>query len=122
MSIPKKDVLSRCKNWRDITLLNTAVKVLGFIILERVAPVLNTTLRTEQNGFRSKRSCVDHINSLRIIIEQLVEFRSPLNMLFIDFERAFDSIKRHVIWTALKNVGVQDENTIRDEPIIGLSD
>ena len=30
-------------------------------------------------------------------------------MLFIDFERAFDTIKRHAIWTALKNVGVSEK-------------
>ena len=76
--IPKKCELSRCKNWRGITFLNSVVKVLAFIILERVAPVLNTTLRTEQNDFWPKRSCVEHMNSLHIIIEQSVEWRSPL--------------------------------------------
>ena len=30
-------------------------------------------------------------------------------MLFIDFERTFYTIKRHAIWTALKNVGVPEK-------------
>ena len=34
-----------------------------------------------------------------------------LYMLFIDFERAFDLIKRYAIWTALKNV-VESEKII----------
>ena len=105
---PRNEKKAR-KNWPDITLLNYVVKVFAFIILERVAPVFNTKLRTEQHDFRPKRSCVDHINSLRIIIGQSVEWRSPLYMFFIDFERAFDTIKRHAIWTALKNVGVPEK-------------
>ena len=30
-------------------------------------------------------------------------------MLFIDFEGAFDNIKRHAIWTALKNIRVPEK-------------
>ena len=30
-------------------------------------------------------------------------------MFFIDFERAFDLIKRYAIWTALKNVGLPEK-------------
>ena len=30
-------------------------------------------------------------------------------MLFINFERAFDTIKRHAIWSVLKNVGKSRE-------------
>ena len=30
-------------------------------------------------------------------------------MLFIDYERVSDTIKRHAIWTALKNVGVPEK-------------
>ena len=45
ISIPKKGDLSRSKNCRGITLLKAVIKVLIFIILERVAAVLNTILR-----------------------------------------------------------------------------
>jgi hypothetical protein len=35
-----------------------------------------------------------------------VEFRSPLYLLFIDFEKAFDSVRREYIWAALRNKGI----------------
>jgi hypothetical protein len=56
----------------------------------------------EQAGFRSNRSCVDQINTLRVIIEQSLEFQSPLYLLFVDYSRAFDSVQRECIWRALE--------------------
>ena len=38
--------------------------------------------------------CVDHIHMLRIIIEQSAKYRSDLHLVFVDFEKAFDSVDR----------------------------
>jgi hypothetical protein len=57
-------------------------------------------------GFRHNRSCIDQINTLRVIIEQSVEFQSPLYMLFVDYQRAFDSLNSAWIWDELKARGL----------------
>jgi len=66
-------------------------------------------MRTEQAGFRSNRARVDHINTLRIIVEQSVEFCSHLQLVFIDFQRAFHNLARNAIWQALKEKGVSSK-------------
>jgi len=63
-------------------------------------------LRKEQAGFCHSKSCIDQINTLRIIIEQSVEFRSPLYTLFVDYQRAFDFLNRAWIWEELKVKGL----------------
>ncbi|XP_030756962.1 uncharacterized protein LOC115882853 [Sitophilus oryzae] len=102
----KKGDLSQCKNWRGITLLNTINKIIATVIQKRISDALEPTLRKEQAGFRPQRSCIDQINTLRIIIEQSQEFRSPLYMVFVDFQRAFDTIKHIAIWKALREKGI----------------
>lgn len=106
IKIPKKGDLSECKNWRGITLLNTSNKVIARILHKRLEKALSSDLRTEQAGFRPQRSCIDHVNTLRIIVEQSVEWRSPLYLAFIDFEKAFDTIQYEAIWTALMCKGI----------------
>ena len=59
-------------------------------------------MRSEQAGCRSSKACADYINTLRIIVEQSVEFRSPLQLVFIDFQQAFDTLAHNAIWLALK--------------------
>jgi hypothetical protein len=67
---------------------------------------VNYRLRREQPGFRRNRSCVDQINTLRIIIEQRIEWSSRLYAVFIDFEKSFDSVNREAMWKEVKNYGV----------------
>lgn len=109
IKLPKKGNLTLCTNWRGITLLNTVNKVMSIILHDRLSSVLEPTLRREQAGFRPGRSCTDHINTLRIIVEQSIEWQSPIFLLFIDFERAFDSLDREMMWKVLASYGIPDK-------------
>ena len=106
VKLAKKGDLSNCGNWRGITLLTTTSKVLSRIILNRIKHALDKTLREEQAGFRQNRSCVDQIATLRIIVEQSIEWQSSLYINFIDFEKAFDSINRDGMWKLLRHYGL----------------
>lgn len=111
ITIPKKGDLSECKNWRGITLLNSIVKLMATLLLQRIAPAVESILRKEQAGFRIGRSCADHINTLRIIIEQSKEYNTHLYLLFVDFERAFDTISRDALWATLTTKGIPGKIT-----------
>lgn len=54
---------------QKLALLNCILKIFSFISLDWISAVINTDLRREQNGFRPNRSWVDHINTIRIIVE-----------------------------------------------------
>ena len=46
------------------------------------------------------------INTLRIIIGQFAEYQASLYVLFVDFERVFDSVDRKKIWRAMERFGI----------------
>lgn len=106
IKLAKKGDLTFCSNWRGITLLNTINKIISIIIHDRISKVLEPMLRKQQAGFRPHRSCIDNINTLRIIMEQSVEFNTPLYLLFVDFKQAFDSLDRNVMWNILSSYGI----------------
>ena len=106
IKIPKKGDLSRCDNYRGITLLSVPGKVLNRIILERMKGTVDQTLREQQAGFRQDRSCTDQIATLRIIVEQSIEWNSSLYINFVDYEKAFDSVDRETLWKVLRLYGV----------------
>lgn len=109
IKLPKRGNLTECRNWRGITLLTVIHKVLATILHARLSSSIAADLRNEQAGFRPHRSCTDHINSLRIIVEQSVEWRSPLYLVFIDFAKAFDTLHHQAIWHALQCKGIPPE-------------
>ncbi|XP_065261983.1 uncharacterized protein LOC135879876 [Emys orbicularis] len=76
IKIPKKGDLSNCANCRGITLLSVPGKVFNRVLLERMKDAVDPQLRDEQAGFRQNRSCADQIATLRIIVEQSMEWKS----------------------------------------------
>jgi hypothetical protein len=109
VKILKKGDLSNVNNWRGIMVLSAPSKIFNRIVYNRLIGELDPSIRPEQAGFRPNHSCIDQICSLRIIIEQSIEYQSPLFIVFIDFKKAFDSINREAIWRALINRGVPEK-------------
>ena len=73
-------------------------RILSRIILNRIKRKVDEKLRPNQAGFRSNRSTIDQITTLRIIIEQSKEWNSDLFINFINYAKAFDSILRKILW------------------------
>ena len=72
---------------------------------------MDSLLRDEQAGFRAGRSCTDQITTLRIIIEQSLEWNSALYLTFIDYTKAFDSLDRPTLWKLMRHYGIPDKIT-----------
>jgi hypothetical protein len=47
-----------------------------------------------------------YINGARIILEQSVKWQTVLYVTFIDLEKAFDSVKREIMWPTLQEYGI----------------
>ena len=73
VTIPKKGNLSECKNWRGIMLLSVPSKILCRINGDRIQETFDKQ-RKEQVGFRKDISYTYHIVTLRIIVEQYIEW------------------------------------------------
>ena len=108
VKIPKKGDLQECKNYR-IMLLSVPGKVLNRIILERLKNEVDNIFRDHQADFRQDRGCIDQIVTLRIIVEQSMEFDSSLYINFVDYEKAFDSIDRDTLWKLLRHYGMPEK-------------
>ncbi|VDP08500.1 unnamed protein product [Schistosoma mattheei] len=77
---------------------------------------VDAQLRDQQAGFRRGRSCTDRIATLRIIVEQSIEWNSSLYINFIDYEKAYDSVDRRTLWKLLRHYRVPEKivNVIRN--------
>jgi hypothetical protein len=106
IKLPKKGDLSSCEKDRGITLLSAPGKVFNRILLGRMRDAVDVRLRDHQVGFRQDRSCTDQIATLRIIVEQSLEWNSSLYVNFVDFRKAFDSLHRDTMWQLLRHYGI----------------
>jgi hypothetical protein len=62
-----------------------------------------------QCGFRCNRSTTDQIFYIRQILEKKCEYNGTVNQLFIDFKKAYDSVKREVLYSILLEFGITEK-------------
>lgn len=70
------------------------------IIKNRIYNILGNNQRKEQAGF------IDHIFSINQLTERTNKYRIELNLFFIEFNKAFDSIRHSFLRQALDKQGV----------------
>ncbi len=97
----KKGNISDCNNYRGIALMSVFAKLFNRILLMRIRSVLDSKLRINQNGFRPGRSTTQQILAMKRIIE-ICKTKKDKNLVavFIDFSKAFDSVK----WNYIKSI------------------
>ena len=95
-----------CSNYRGISVLAVAYKILTKIIYNRLLKYTEDIIGEYQCGFRPGRSTIDHIFSIRQILEKCYEYNVNHEHLFIDFRQAYDSIHRPSMWQILKEFGI----------------
>ena len=64
------------------------------MFLNRIRPVLDPLLRTNQTGFRGRRTTVQQVLALKRLIEGIKRKHLVAVITFIDFRKALDSIHR----------------------------
>lgn len=104
--IHKKGDRRECKNYRGISLLNIAYKILASIMCERLKPHVIRIIGPYQCGFMPGRSTTDQLFTLRQILEKTHEFQVDTYHLFIDFKQAYDTPTRDELFKAMNLFGI----------------
>ena len=104
--IPKKDAEPHLiKNWRPLTLLNCDYKIAAKAIANRIKSVIPKLINNDQTGFLKGRFIGENIRLIDNIINYASQKNIPGLLLFIDFEKAFDSLEWSFIERTLQYFG-----------------
>ena len=104
----KNKDMSECGNYRGISLVAHAGKVLLKIVATRLCAYCEARnwLQEEQCEFRPHRPTTDMMFAVRRVQELGRKAHVPLFMCFIDLQKAYDSVDRTLLWQVLARFGV----------------
>jgi hypothetical protein len=99
--IHKKGDKTDCSNYRGISLMSTSYNILSNILLSRLIPSADEIIGDHQCGFRRNRSTTDQIIYILQILEKKWENNGTVHQLFIDFKKAYYSVRREALYNIL---------------------
>jgi hypothetical protein len=95
-----------CLNYRGISLLSTPYKILSNILLTRLTPCADEIIGYLQCGFRLNRTTTNQIFYILQILEKKWEYNGTVHQLFLDYKKAYDSVRREVLYNILIEIGI----------------
>jgi hypothetical protein len=96
----KGDKTDCSSNFRGISILSI-LSILSSILLSRLTPCAQEIIGDNQYGFQCNRPTTEHVFHICQILEKKWEFNGAVHQLFIDFKRAFDSVRNKVLYNFL---------------------
>jgi hypothetical protein len=103
--LPKKNKDTRyLKNWRPLSLLNTDYKILAKVLAKRLQGVLPDIISYDQSGCLKGRSTFSNIRGTIDVINYVNNKNLPGYLAFIDYEKAFDTVKWSFLYKCLEKM------------------
>ena len=94
-------------NYRPISLLCIVSKILERLVYNKVMPFLFNTFSTHQFGFLPKRSTIQQLLLVLNIIHKALHSNKGVDILYLDFRKAFDLVSHCKLLNKLWSVGIR---------------
>lgn len=98
------------ENYRPISLTSPICKMLEHVISKRVVEFLeqNSILTNFQHGFRKGYSTVTQLVSVVHSFAETLDKNGQMDVIFLDFSKAFDKVIHHKLITKLRDINLPD--------------
>ena len=101
---------SRCKaeNYRPVSLTSVVCKLLESLLRDHMIDFLekHNLLKDTQHGFLKGRSCLTNLLEYTEIISKWVDDGSPVDVIYLDFQKAFNKVPHQRLLIKLKSHGM----------------
>ena len=109
----KKGSRNKSENYRPVRLTSVICKLLERLIKDHMVEFLvkHNLLNSSQHGFLKARSCLTNMLCFLEEITKWIDVGSPVDIIYLDFQKAFDKVPHQRLLLKLKAHGIGDSIT-----------
>ena len=109
----KKGSRNKSENYRPVSLTSVICKLLERLIKDHMVDFLvkHNLLNSSQHGFLKARSCLTNMLCFLEEITKWIDIGSPVDIIYLDFQKAFDKVPHQRLLLKLKAHGIGDSIT-----------
>ena len=113
ISLFKKGSRNKSENYRPVSLTSVICKLLERLIKDHMVDFLvkHKLLNSSQHGFLKARSCLTNMLCFLEEITKWIDVGSPVDIIYLDFQKAFDKVPHQRLLLKLKAHGIGDSIT-----------
>ena len=107
----KKGSRKKPENYRPVSLTSVVCKLLETLIRDHMVEFLvkHKLINTSQHGFLKARSCLTNLLCFLEEITKWVDDGSPVDVVYLDFQKAFDKVPHQRLLLKLKAHGIGND-------------
>ena len=83
------------------------------ILLNRLKPQAEETIKEEQTGFSAGKSTTEQIFNLIILCEKYLQYQQNLYHVFVNFKKTFDRVWHAALWATIRLYNINDKLIIK---------
>ena len=102
----KKGSKSDAGNYRPISLTSIICKIYERFIRNHIWNHVEDTISDKQHGFVPGRSCLSNLLEYVDTVNEMLAKGEDVDIFFLDFQKAFDSVPHHRLLVKLQNLGI----------------
>ena len=112
----KKGPKTEASNYRPISLTSVLCKIYEKFVRSHIMKFVESKISPKQHGFLSGKSCLSNLLEAVDSINDMLAEGEDVDIFFLDFQKAFDSVPHHRLLIKLQNLGIQGKflNVIAD--------
>ncbi|KYB24594.1 hypothetical protein TcasGA2_TC030943 [Tribolium castaneum] len=104
----KKGDPNKIENYRPISILCNFSKIFESILYSYIYKSVKNLISPHQHGFMENRSTITNLATLTQFISEALNRRSQVDVIYTDFQKAFDQIDHYILLSKLNTFGFSD--------------
>ena len=109
VALHKKGARDKAENFRPVSLTCVLGKVYQKLVRRHIIDHAEGSVTRDQHGFISGRSCTSNLLEAFDTIIDMMDEGLPVDILYFDFRKAFDTVPHHRLLVKLENMGITGE-------------